>query len=966
MKPCGIVLVVVLGAVSSHAQPAGDPGPASPKRLVYSRLMDPREHPDYDRRAVKPPSWDTFGNRTQFVALRGFGVENNRIVGFKEELDRYLNQFRLGNVVWPSYPIVFAENLPELADEIAARGAFLFDIWGFVPGSGPGGYWQQFRVPDGVFDMLESRLGDRWLGMDVGEQDGRYIGGYASQQLPVSDDRFAAYLHFQHHFQYMGEELGNRLSTLVSLNFGHQFLKEGTYTTIGAETGQALPNSQVYYAFIRGAGKQYGVPWFGNASVWNRWGWKSYDSEGTDHGPTKGTSLNLLKRLLYSHILYNCVFVGFESGWIKGDELTPIGRIQQGAVDWTERNGQPGVMHTPVALMLDFHSGWSFPRHLYSSQVYRVWGNIPYGPGDYLADGVLDLLYPGYQDSSYYHDETGFLAPTPYGDSADCLLSDAPLWLLKRYPVLVVAGEVEPSHELAAKLAGYMTSGGCAVVTSGNLARFVGGLAGVEVRERAFNLAAGQEVQIGEETCTEDVAFDLDLLATSRPAKALAECAVGETMRLPAALEIPVGKGRLIALASPFGVASQPVTKTVEGGVDKPLEKPYPMLKHVRAILNRVFSEQVLFKAGEGLSLVTCRKSAGEYTLGVSNNSLTPRAFKIESLCGPIESIEELPLDQSEKGATGYLPEGSESAAIGLSDDATIAGGDVRVFRVRVTEQGVEELPHEAPAPRPRGRILPLRGHAPIKEEILARPTFFERFDGVMVDWRYLHERDRAALSAEAGWIARQGLRVWVDLASGINLYPDIRLVNNDEPEYARSMAIIEDVLTKMPALGARDLIVCLHRVPENNFTYEQTWQSFSETLRLLCAKALAGEITIYLRDSMKTGNPLDKLIALVREVGAPNLRLAPSLALLIDRRAPVGEVENLLGGVPGLWIAAAPQYDVRGDLWSINGPLAAAPDPSPLLKQLDITSEVPILLDGVYATADDEYADIGLLTIYR
>ena len=88
-------------------------------------------------------------------------------------------------------------------------------------------------------------------------------------------------------------------------------------------------------------------------------------------------------------------------------------------------------MHTPVALLVDFYSGWSFPRHLYSGDVYRVWGNRPYEAGDYLTDAVLDLLYPGYQNSSYFHDETGFLAPTPYGDIADCLLSDAPLWVAR-------------------------------------------------------------------------------------------------------------------------------------------------------------------------------------------------------------------------------------------------------------------------------------------------------------------------------------------------------------------------------------------------------------------------------------------------------------------------------------------------------------------------------------------------------
>lgn len=33
--------------------------------------------------------------------------------------------------------------------------------------------WQQFTPPPAALALLESKLGDKWLGMDVGEQDGR-------------------------------------------------------------------------------------------------------------------------------------------------------------------------------------------------------------------------------------------------------------------------------------------------------------------------------------------------------------------------------------------------------------------------------------------------------------------------------------------------------------------------------------------------------------------------------------------------------------------------------------------------------------------------------------------------------------------------------------------------------------------------------------------------------------------------
>ena len=64
---------------------------------------------------------------------------------------------------------------------------------GRTPGSGPGGYWQQFKPPREAFDVLERTLGERWLGTDIGEQDGRYIGGYANQMTPASAGRLGVF-----------------------------------------------------------------------------------------------------------------------------------------------------------------------------------------------------------------------------------------------------------------------------------------------------------------------------------------------------------------------------------------------------------------------------------------------------------------------------------------------------------------------------------------------------------------------------------------------------------------------------------------------------------------------------------------------------------------------------------------------------------------------------------------------------
>ena len=939
---------------------------------VYSRLLNPREHPDDERHAVRAPDWGTFQNRTQMTTLRAFAMEGDRIVHFAEDMENYTKKHELGDMLWPACPMIYAKNLGEVVDEIKRRNLYLFDLWGYVPGSvaggsgrPTGGYCEQFKVPAEVSKMLEEKLGPRWLGMDVGEQDGRYIGGYANQLYPASASRLEQYFNFQRFFQRMTEDEGNKVAALVSLNFGHHFLKEGVYTLLGAETAQGLPNSQIYYSFIRGAGKQYGVLWFGNASVYNRWGHKAYGGEGSEgtgdpFGPTKGASLSLLKRLIYNHILYNSATVGFESGWFEGDKLSPIGRIQQSAGRWMKTNGQPGTMLTPVAVMTDFLAGWSFPRHLYTGNVYCAWGNLPYEPGDYLTDGVLDLLYPGYQNSSYYHDESGFLTATPYGDAADCLLSDAPAWLLPRYSQMIVAGELTGGAEIRDKLLAYVQGGGRLVITAGNVAKMPGGLAGVRTVGPAVHFAAKQQIEGKPSPVAEEAAFDLLPLEVPAGTEVLARC--GQT---PAVVELACGKGKITVLASPFGVGTDPaVSGQIPNVVDKPLPKPFPLLKHVAAQLDRVFRSQTLFEAGPGLQVVTCKKDRGVYTVGILNNAYRPLPFTIVSHSGAIESSRELTLDVSERGAPGHLPPGIELAAIGANGPATIAGGDVRIFEVRLKQDTSEEIPHVVPPARPRGRILPLRKPYSIKEEILARPTFFEHYDGVVVDWRYLHDRRLETVAQEAGWIGRQKLRVIVDLTSGLNLFPDLRLTTNITEDHAATMAVIDDVLAKMKALGARDLVLSQHRHPEIHYVPEQATNAMDATVREICRRAEAQQTTVYLRAyPFKTPADLGSAYAILKRIGAANLKLAPSTAFLADAGANAPGLTAEVRGKIGLWMAGEAAFDIANRPWNVHKPIAGNKNRGQLLQLLNTAPEAPIVFDVLYENRDAEYQDAMYLS---
>jgi hypothetical protein len=140
-------------------------------------------------------------------------------------------------------------------------------------------------------------MGETYMGLDMGEQDVRYLWGYAGNTvLAGPGDHFEQYLSFRDYswqieWQSGGKSLAHpvadghegamltvwmplavlwyvgRLASLSSTVYPHYWLKTGLYTSAGAETSQSNGNAQMLYSFIRGAGKSYGVPWYGQVSI---------------------------------------------------------------------------------------------------------------------------------------------------------------------------------------------------------------------------------------------------------------------------------------------------------------------------------------------------------------------------------------------------------------------------------------------------------------------------------------------------------------------------------------------------------------------------------------------------------------------------------------------------------------------------------------------------------------------------
>lgn len=914
-KVIGIAVLTFM-TVSSATLAASDV-----QRGVYQFRHDISTHPDEARRLIHPPTFESLGERPHFTFTRDL----NRPTPEVKKIIARFKEIGLGDVVNPACDFLKQSNQDEVLKLIKENGFYLYDIWGYCPGNGDKCPWPQFTISKGMLEKFERELGDHWLGMDTGEQDGRWTWGFKGGGARSREE---AYGRFQEFFECLHRELGNRMCLVMSLNYAHYFLRENCYTTISCESAQALPNNQIYFAFIRGAGKQYGVPWASNVSFYNQWGFKSYPTResvktglvsdkkgyfGENSGPWHGASLSLMKRLLYANLFYGAIFHAFEGGLVWNDNsrgedaLMPIGRLQHDAMRWFEKNGNPGVMQTPVAVVTPFGSGWSFARHFYWFKPYMCWGKFPYGYDDFFIHGVLGMLYPNYQESGFFHDETGFNTPTPYGDIADCLLSDTPLWLLKRYPLVVLAGNFKHSQEFADTLVAYVKGGGHLVMTEGTA-------------KRVFKKKALHEVPCSQQ---------MTLIPGEHGVEQKPKC------------EMPKDAIWL---------------NETKCHADKVLPNPYPLTRQAWRVLDKAFRNAALFTTGDedgkdGLSLVTTRRGKGDYTLLVCNNTWQEKPLHINSKVGRVVSIEELTIPSPERIVAGYCPSVvTNTMRLGADSARTIAAGAVRAFRVAVEEESVREIAKEIPPSNPRNRYLSIGWPESIRRAILRRPTFFRHWDGVLIDWRYVYNRDDEALREEVNFIRLQGLKVMVDFRQGLDLYPHFRMDDRHSLECARSKAAFVRLIGKCSVLGVKTILLGGHRAVENGKEAQLYEREFFDNLKAFCQMAAKQGIEVRLQGGLH-GELRDSKDShwfaghVLKNVAESNLKRAVQVetgegdfvvmsATIPSKLLPVGE-ETLL----------APLTRVRDPY--LRARVATA-----------VARGATLVFDAAYADLDEEYAD--------
>lgn len=959
---------------------------------VYAHLVEPEEYLGYDAKTSKVVTHDALGHQVRFTGLKFLSTDSTgRLSNFKQDIDIVVNQLQLCDCLWVNWSTLNADNLPELIAYIHEKGLYFGGFWGFVPGSKADvtqkHFWGEFAVPEEIHNLLCETLGDRFLGYESGEQDGRYVGSYALRSSAIGNSHYNGYCEFQRFCEKINDSLHNQMSFLSSLNLVHYQAKEGNLVMLGTETAHSLLNSQVGYAFVRGASRQYGVLTLGNISAWNRWGYKTYDSgaafnKGFECGPTKGASVSLMRRLLYQQYFYNCDLLGFAQSWLYGDDnekriagkmseidysrgsdlLTPLGIVQQQVKRFAGEHGKLGTFYAPIALMLDFYAGWVPPRHLYSSYIYKTWGSLPYRDGDYQTHALFSLLYPCYENAGWYKDESGFLSATPLGDMTDVLLSDARPAVLDQYRVLILTNTVQWSYEFYRNMLRYVRKGGHVIVCAGGLLKAYDRLHDkVPDFWQSFGLRS-----LGERIILDDRQVTYQSRRYEQNGLGVYTCELLPDTDVIASADIPVivssqnGEGQISVILSDSGLQAWDTEFIPYNLPNEDIVQPYVFTPCVEQYLSDVYRAYHLAKPDNvQLQYAVSVENDKQIVLQVTNNTHLMQAFDIVSPFS-VDRTERLLLTDDVANCEGYYPENvkTNNDVINGRGVHTLAAGDTVFYRIFFTESEMELMP------KTRQRravdnlyIKMLPGQNTLRDFVMSHPTFGETFTGVLVDAAYFIRHDADFLAEEAKFLSQRKVRVIVDCLPILNHYPQISFLRSFPDRYCESMECMGRLLKKIRSFDCTALLVGAMKDSEMYGNINGLKTDLLATFQTM-QKQTTTPLLFQNRPIMFS---INEAYELARQVDGIQLSLDMSAAMCVSA-VPQDLVRQY--GIRSLSISA-PGADQYGQYYDAHMPVAPSGHAEKIREQmravLDRTTDA-VVMSANYADWDEVMQDYDFL----
>lgn len=242
----------------------------------------------------------------------------------------------------------------------------------------------------------------------------------------------------------------------------HHYAAEWGADSVGSEVGENIRHTQTSIAFTRGAGRQYGIPTWIDLSHW-------YNMNQRAH------SCSLTLRMGLASYMGGMGFLMAEAGayTMLSDEpegdgyaLNALGKTYKRIVDFANAYPDVGYAYTPFAVVLNYYHGLP-PHNAFPKEVF---GYFPFADADYMTWNLFDRFFPGSWEAP--DNEGGFMVNSPYGDTCDALLQNAPQEVLNSYPCLILTGDITFSEEEAARCVNYIKQGGTLIMNTAYLAFF--------------------------------------------------------------------------------------------------------------------------------------------------------------------------------------------------------------------------------------------------------------------------------------------------------------------------------------------------------------------------------------------------------------------------------------------------------------------------------------------------------------
>lgn len=259
---------------------------------------------------------------------------------------------------------------------------------------------------------------------------------------------------------------------------------------VSTEIGENQNNYQMHTAFVRGAGRQYGLPWGIDFSMWH--GGYMYNPNGYESwnktsiiGSTKtnedsGHSLSLLERSLVMGYMGGANSVVAEAGGamsLKNENgqlsLTDYGKTLQKVYQFTEKVDS-GIAYTPIGIVLDYYHGSyaGITKTLsINDEKEKSFAIFDYDDGDKMTKQLMEKIWGeaawvSGTDRTDKKEVGSLVNNSVYGDSFDILLQNASLEVLKSYPALVLSGNITLTDAQKQSYKQYVNDGGVLILNT--------------------------------------------------------------------------------------------------------------------------------------------------------------------------------------------------------------------------------------------------------------------------------------------------------------------------------------------------------------------------------------------------------------------------------------------------------------------------------------------------------------------